>query len=103
MRRQKANPRKRRHSQSSIESLAPRRMLATFTGTAGADTIILGISPDGTQTHVVINGNDTITGDQTITVNCGAGGDSIQVVATRIGSTVTINGEGGGDTLENIG
>ena len=39
-----------------IEALEPRRMLAVFSGTAGADNIILGISTSGDVSHVVING-----------------------------------------------
>ena len=85
-----------------IESLESRRLLtASFDATAGNDTVIIGIN--GSVTHVVINGNDTTTGDLSIVINAGEGNDSVQVVGTRVGSSITVNGGGGNDTIENIG
>src|SRR5438093_64893 len=85
-----------------IEALEPRQLLtATFDATAGDDTIIIGIN--GSVTHVVINGTDTTTGDLSIVINALQGQDSVQVVGTRVGSNITVNGGGGNDTLENIG
>jgi len=85
----------------TIEALEPRRMLATFSGTAGQDTITLSIN--GNVTHVVINGVDTTTSDLSITINAGAGNDDIQVAATRVASNVTIHGEAGIDIMQNFG
>src|SRR5689334_2377996 len=85
-----------------IEALERRRLLtATFSGTAGNDTIIIGIN--GSVTQVVINGNTNSTSDLSIVINAGGGNDSVQVVGTRVGSNITVNAGAGNDNLQNIG
>src|SRR4051794_41954926 len=87
---------------ATIESLERRRLLAvTFNATAGDDSISMGIN--GSVAHVVINGVDHTTTDLSITINALGGNDTIQIVATPVGSNVSINGGPGADTLQNIG
>src|SRR5688572_9052853 len=66
---------RRRNARELIESLEPRRMLASFNGTAGVDTIH--VFTVGTEIHVVINGVEQSSSDQVVTVSAGGGRDTV--------------------------
>src|SRR5947207_3413442 len=83
-------PRLRLASCGMIDTLEPRRMLATFTATSGADTITLYTSAG--VPHVVINGNDQATTDTSIRVNCGSGDDTINMFDCAPGTVVDLGG-----------
>src|SRR5438874_4123752 len=83
-----------------IESLEPRRLLAvTFNGTPFNDVITL--SDTNGVSHIVINGVVHDTTDLQITINAGDGNDQILLERTRVGSNVTVHGEGGNDLFAN--
>ena len=90
------------HRTSPIELLEPRRMLATFNGTSGNDTIAISVQIGGAATLVQINGGVVqTTTDPTITINAGLGNDLFRVFNTRPNTTILARGEGGNDTLVN--
>src|SRR5262245_30692074 len=97
----RAARRGRSKTHEMIESLEARRLLATFDGTVGNDTISMGVN--GSNTIVFINGVSHSTSDLTVVINGLAGQDSLSVVTTRSGSTVTFNGGPENDTVTNIG
>ena len=87
--------------QRAIELLETRRLLATFNGTGGDDTINISIVAGGTGSIVQINGVSSPTSDPSITINAGLGNDTFRVFNMLDTVTILARGEGGNDTLVN--
>ncbi len=62
---------------ATIDELEPRRLLTTFPGTDGPDTIVL--NTVGTELHIIINGVDHVTFEQQVTVSAGNGNDTVRI------------------------
>jgi hypothetical protein len=90
---------RRSHATENIESLEPRRLLATFDATNAADAIH--IFRSGSTTHVEINGTDHTTTNSTVVVNAMLGNDVVTVDGIPSGTTLQLNADDGDDSLVN--
>ncbi len=107
-RRAKSAPRPGR-CRPSLECLEGRVVPAALVigGTSAADAIDLSVNPsNSSQLLVTVNGSHqtfSLTNVTSVTVNAGAGNDIVRVGSTPSGIPLTVNGEGGDDTVVGTG
>ena len=84
---------------AAIESLETRRLLATFLGTTGNDTIE--ISATSSATQVRINGVLNTTSDLNIDIRSNDGDDTFRMLGTRANVVINVFAGEGNDTCVN--
>jgi hypothetical protein len=89
-----------RRTAAIVDALESRVLLATFSGTAGPDTIVISAGSRGS-TRVQVNGNVHVTSDTTVAVAALGGDDAIQVAGTPASKVIRVSGGDGNDTLSN--